>query len=187
MYHSDNPSAIRSKNEITSALLGLMKQCRYQEITVKQIILETDLTRKTFYRNFNSKDDVLISLIRGLISDYIKRLQSNADGDILTIIFDECMKSRELLLLLSENELLHMILNELNTMLPAEHDMLAEGGNPFVRIFGELEPDYLIAFNIGAVWNVVCKWIERGMTDPPEKIAASLRTYINSLNSALNA
>ena len=64
MIESKNPSAIRSQKEITEALISLMREYPYSEISVKQIILESKLARKTFYRNFESKDDVLISLIR---------------------------------------------------------------------------------------------------------------------------
>ena len=70
MNNTQNPSAIRSKHMITEALLKLMNEHPYQEITVKQIILETDLVRKTFYRNFSSKDDVLDSIITKKIEEY---------------------------------------------------------------------------------------------------------------------
>ena len=47
MNESKNPSAMRSKQQIINALLHLMEQYPYNEITVKQIIFETDLVRKT--------------------------------------------------------------------------------------------------------------------------------------------
>ena len=37
MTESNNPSAIRSKKEITDALFSLMQKHPYDEITVKQI------------------------------------------------------------------------------------------------------------------------------------------------------
>ena len=40
MTESNNPSALRSQKEITEALLSLMKEYPYNEISVKQIILE---------------------------------------------------------------------------------------------------------------------------------------------------
>ena len=58
MKNSQNPSSIRSKKEITDALIKLMQDNPFSEITVKQIVLETGLERKTFYNNFSSKDDV---------------------------------------------------------------------------------------------------------------------------------
>ena len=59
MKKSQNPSAVRSRQEISTALLKLMQEYLYAEISVKQIIMETSLARKTFYLNFSSKDDVL--------------------------------------------------------------------------------------------------------------------------------
>ena len=70
MTESNNPSAIRSKKEITDALFALMQKHPYNEITVKQIILEARLAKKTFYRNFTSKEDVLRSLIKRRLGEY---------------------------------------------------------------------------------------------------------------------
>ena len=69
MNKSQNPSALRSKQEITDALLALMEKYPYNEISVKQIVLETGLVRKTFYRNFSSKDDV-----RSTLEKYLHRV-----------------------------------------------------------------------------------------------------------------
>ena len=52
MKKSQNPSAVRSRREISNALLKLMQEHPYAEISVKQIIMETSLARKTFYLNF---------------------------------------------------------------------------------------------------------------------------------------
>ena len=76
MKESSNPSSIRSKQEITSALLNLMRKYPYSEITVKQIVLETDLARKTFYLNYSSKDDVLDALMNQVIGEYMNRSPS---------------------------------------------------------------------------------------------------------------
>ena len=69
MNSADHPSAVRSRTKIAEALLGLMEKYPYNEITVKQIILETDLVRKTFYRNFSSKDEVLRYIMKKALSD----------------------------------------------------------------------------------------------------------------------
>lgn len=180
MYQSDNPSAIRSKRVITQALLKLMEKYSYEEITVKEIIYETDVTRKTFYRNFDSKDDVLNSYISSLLSDYKNRILENPDCDVIQVIFDECVKNKDFLQLLNKNHLLYLVLNELNKLIPVMHNESLDERNPFVRLFGEIKPDYLISFNVGAIWNIVCRWIENGMIEPPEEIAALLKAYLAS-------
>jgi hypothetical protein len=46
-----------------------------------------------------------------------------------------------------------------------------------------LEPDYLIAFNIGAIWNIISLWVERGMTDDPSDIRHLIEPYLERLAS----
>ena len=67
MNPTQNPIALRSKKIIAEVLLRLMTQYPYAEITVKHILLEAGISRKTFYRNFSSKDDVLDAYIEAIL------------------------------------------------------------------------------------------------------------------------
>ena len=180
MTISDNPSAIRSQREITAALTALMHRHPYSERTVKQIILEAQLARKTFYRNFTSKDDVLMSLIRGILREYFD-IVNNAEGDVLSTIFDFADRNRELLLLLDKNDMLHVPLQCMNEYAPMMANSQNKQLNPFVKLFSGLDSGYLIAMNIGAVWNVISLWIHRGMTDSPENVKQTLYLYLQRL------
>ena len=181
MKRSTNPSAIRSKKEITDALIKLMQDHPYSEISVKQIVLETPLERKTFYNNFSSKDDVLDSIITNAIHEYAVALTSSPD-DPLSVIFEFCDKNREMLELLHKNNLLYLLLLKLNVVIPELNCSLDTSGNPFAQMIGDLDPDYLIAFNIGAIWNIIFKWVDRGMTDSPNEIKATLEEYLKRIN-----
>ena len=145
MKKSQNPSSIRSKKEITDALIKQMQDNPFSEITVKQIVLETGLERKT------------------------------------TVIFDFCDKNRELLQLLHKNNMSYLLLLKLNVVIPELNKSLDMSNNPFRALIGSLEPDYLIAFNIGAIWNVIFKWVDRGMTDSPDYIKETLEDYLKRL------
>ena len=94
MNNSQNPSSLRSKKEFTDALLRLMQDYPYSEISVKQIVMETSLVRKPFYLNFNSKDDVLNSIINRVILEYTQALSTAYEGPF-TVIFDFCEKNKE--------------------------------------------------------------------------------------------
>ena len=181
MKESFNPSSIRSKKEITDALIKLMQDHSYSEISVKQIVLETTLERKTFYNNFSSKDDVLDSVITDAIRNYVEALTTSSDGP-LSVIFEFCDRNRELLGLLHKNNLLHLLLLKLNSVIPEFNQSMDTSHNPFAQMIGSLEPDYLIAFNIGAIWNVIFKWVDRGMTDSPDKIKKTLKEYLKRIN-----
>ena len=60
MYHKQaNKTAIQSQHMITDALFSLMKRKPFQQITVTEICEEANLGRKTFYRNFDLREDVI--------------------------------------------------------------------------------------------------------------------------------
>ena len=53
-------------------------------------------------------------------------------------------------------------------------------GNPFAERMTGLDADYLIAFNIGAVWNVINMWAKRGMREPLDKVRATIEEYLET-------
>ncbi len=180
MTESNNPSAIRSKEEITQALLSLMLNAPYTEISVKQIIMEARLARKTFYRNFESKDDVLISYLKGIIREYYD-VVNTGKVNVLETIFLYVDKYRDFLLLLEKNNMLHLPLQCINEYLPLLHKNFFNECKPANYLFKNLDSEYLIAFNTGAIWNVVSLWIHRGMVDTPESVKKNIATYLKRM------
>ena len=182
MNDSTNPSAVRSRKQITDALLKLMEKYPYDEISVKQIVLETDLVRKTFYRNFESKDDVLRSHIRAILHDYFD-IVNNARGDVLTTVFDFAVRHKKLLRLLDKNDMMHVVLQGMNEFILSMKDKTNPELNPFTKLFEGLDSDYLITLNIGGIWNVIFLWVRRGMKDDPEDVKAAVGQYIQRIGA----
>ena len=69
----------------------------------------------------------------------------------------------------------------MNEILPTYINQIYDSNNPFKKVIVDLNPDYLIAFNIGAIWNVIFKWIDRGMVDSLDTIKISVSQYIKRL------
>lgn len=183
MLNSINPSAIRSQQEIKKALIALMREYQYKDITVKQIILESELSRKTFYRNYNSKDDVLISLVKNSLEDYFSII-NNEDVYILSTIFSFVDKNKELLSLLDKNDMLNVVLQYINRYGFEYRKKHLSSSNPFTQLFDSLDSDYLIALNCGAIWNVVSLWIHQGMKDSPDSVRATISEYLSRLKQS---
>ncbi len=183
MFESNNPSALRSQREITEALINLMKEIPYEEISVKQILLESKLAKKTFYRNFESKDDVLLSLIRKNLKEYFSLVDAG-NADVLTTIFDFAARNKELLMIMDRNDMLHLVLRCMNENIDFHKSGTPSEGNPFVNLFKGLESEYLIALNIGAVWNVIALWVHCGMKEEPDCVRETIRSYIERLGGA---
>ena len=58
-----NRQAIRSRSMLQGALVDLLKEKRYQKITITEIIERAGLTRPTFYAHSETKDDLLPSYV----------------------------------------------------------------------------------------------------------------------------
>lgn len=184
MNPTQNPSALRSKKVITESLLLLMKKYPYAEITVKQILLETDISRKTFYRNFLSKDDVLNSFINTILQDYVNAIQQQQQKysllQTLDVIFDFCEKNKEILFILRDNRLLYLLLEKLNVLILNEHNRyISESQENHLE--SELLTEYIIYFNIGGVWNLIVRWIENNMRDAVIDIKKSVIFYLSNI------
>lgn len=182
MNPTQNPSAVRSQKEIIHALICLMNAYPYHDITVKQIILEAQIARKTFYRNFRSKDDVLSAYIDNILHRYALTLKQEADGqlsNILDIIFSFCTQNKAFLLLLRDNHMMHILLEKWNTFIPMIHEQVVNADCILYQRFSEKQVSYIISYNVGAVWNIIMKWIEYDMQDPPDLIKDTLLKYLS--------
>jgi len=71
-YQGNNPSALRSRKEIADSFLSLLRDNPLDEISIKQIMDATDLSRQTFYQIFNSKEEILDYYLDTVFCDFIK-------------------------------------------------------------------------------------------------------------------
>lgn len=62
---------VTSQNRIRFALLSLMEEHPYSEISVSQICHAAQVSRQTFYRLFDTKDDVLTLYLHEIMTEYL--------------------------------------------------------------------------------------------------------------------
>ncbi len=73
MYSGNNPTAIKSQQWLAETLLNLMEEKPYVDISIKDICVNADLSRQTFYNYFDSKEELFRFLLR---SSYEEKLNS---------------------------------------------------------------------------------------------------------------
>lgn len=76
----ENPLTVQSKQWILEALLKLMEEKNYEKITIKELTARADLDRKTFYRNFRSKEEVLYLQLQEFHDSLDKRWNGREPG-----------------------------------------------------------------------------------------------------------
>lgn len=180
MKKGNSMLAAQSKEWILQALLELMGKKAFKEITVKEIAERAGLDRKTFYRNFDTKEDVLRLYLHGACQEYINELKKQ---DILTTYtiakayFTVCQKHISFFRKLEKNDLLVFLLLIFDEYLPAIHKLFeAEktSNNPLYY------SEYALAYYTGGFWNISAKWIRDGAKKTPEEMANIIETLTST-------
>jgi len=163
----NNESATKkSKTQICSALMRLLKTKPYRKISVSQICSCAGISRTTFYKNFDSLDAVVLYKLTLIEKDYNK--QYSADDDIrvhFVDLYTLIRKSRDFDLLFVKNNLLYIFEEQIRD--GYFRYMNTQTGQNLVGFQREYMPEYLSA----TVVSLLRKWAETGYREQPEQMA----------------
>lgn len=181
MNTTNGKIAEQSKKKLTDALLVVLQQYDYKEITITQLSQEAQLSRKTFYRLFRDKDDVLSCLFENLYIECLEKIKSQHTQDYWKIVqcYFDFWEERKSLLLIFKN----------SSLLP----ILFDGAYKYsFRIFEYIRPKdvvdqlseqlpYLLAYSIGGMHSMLLKWVENDMSIPSSVLIEQLKNGFNSM------
>ncbi|MEI3164125.1 MAG: TetR/AcrR family transcriptional regulator [Lachnospirales bacterium] len=105
---SKNKQLQKSKKWIIDALYKLMSIKPYNSITIKEIAEKAGVSRLTFYRNFESKENILEINFQNMFSIFLEEIENSNIidvRDLLVIIFKQWDKNRSHLEALIDNHL----------------------------------------------------------------------------------
>lgn len=147
--------------DITNALLKLMKKQNFNEITVVDIVNEAKVGRVSFYRNFSSKEDVIKKYLDEITNNFMKESQIHNYRDdpkmFLTILFTHLKNNFDFANVLLKANIIHFIKDEFDNM--------------FSRDIVNYKIAYSSYFFSGGVYNVYYYWLSNGCIETPKEIA----------------
>jgi len=159
---------LRVRKAITDALFELMKNQPLSTVSVSEIIRKAGVARVSFYRNFDSKEDVLVGLVRYVLDDF----RENSDYDLsdnLTLkhilrTLEYYYQYRSYVLNLHHSGYSAMLLDELN-----QFHVSVAGDMPVSS-----ERRYQLYVFVGAIYNTVIYWLNESNPAPAETVAKSI-------------
>lgn len=170
----------KTREAIFCALIDLLAEKEFSQITVEQIIRQADVGRATFYAHFETKDDLLKQLCQELFCHIFDALEEHKpdhrhifscdppssvfvhllqhllknDNRILQLLSS---RSSSLFLQYFRENLRHLVASQLPLFQARKSDRLPE----------DLWIDHISATFVETVlW-----WVDQGMTESPETVA----------------
>lgn len=166
--------AIKTKNQISKALIELLNNKPLDLITIKELAKKAEISRTAFYNNFNNIDDVLKYIYQRAHKQIFKEKYSQleyvySDEHILDMIsfFD---KNSKLLLVLIKWNLIELIA-KYNTEIVLGYTQHYK--NKFIREHAF----YFISYYHGSLFNICTYWITNGKQESIEILFKIIKEF----------
>lgn len=182
MNTTNGKIAEQSKKKIANALLVVLQQYDYKEITITQLAQEAKLSRKTFYRLFTDKEEVLSFLFENLYIECFEQIKSQRTQcywDIVQCYFDFWEERKSLLLIFRQSTLLPVLFDGAYKYSFSIFEYVRS--KDVVEQLSEELP-YLLAYSIGGMHSMLLKWVENDMIIPSCVLVEQLKNGFQSMN-----
>lgn len=163
---------LRVKTSITEALFTLMQEKSFAKITVTDIVTRAGVARASYYRNYDSKDDILTTLV----ADILQEFKDSADYELTDYLtyknversFTYFKKYKDYLLNLYQSGFASVFLDGLNQF----HEENA--GSMSIH---SMERYKLYVFT-GALFNTAMIWMENDTRESIADLSAAFCEYM---------
>ena len=157
-----------SKQCLTDALFLLLEHKPFQKITIKELTEKAGVSRLTFYRNFDTKEDILKRYYRIHFSQYMENLDEKGISSIkgaLVSCFDYWKNAENHIRLILDNHLEYFLYEPFESFLSV---LLQK-----YHIGAHLKENQ-IQFLIGGLYFSMLHWVSGDTNMSSEDMAASI-------------
>ena len=153
---------------ITEALLLLMRKKDYKDISITEICEKAGVTRMSFYRNFESKEDILKKWTTDVTDSFLIdsgiSYKNDSTKEYFVKLFSHMKHYQDICLALSEAGLMHIVKDQFDRV--------------FLEIHRNEYDDYKSYFLAGGIYNVFHLWLTKGCKESPDELADRLESIL---------
>lgn len=170
-----NKQKERSRLWIIEALFLLMKEKSFQDITITEITDKAGVSRLTYYRNFSSKEDIILKYYDYMFEDFLLMFddmnKEELDLEKLIIMsFERFEENKDQARLLIRDDLIHLL--------------LAPFSNYITRALEKINiPSSLNYFQLkfieGGLFSTLFNWTKDNKGYSPEQLAENILEIVN--------
>ena len=167
-----------SKNCLSQALIELLEEHEYQDISIQDIVDKAGFSRMAYYRNFKEKSEVLEFYVHNIFSTFVKEKN-------LTFKYMGPEKFYSTLFNFFSSEAIVKM-----TRLFIKRNLVGYLYNEFIKLnhggFVPNQSDYFYSYIAGGFFAVLLTWVKNGLKESPEEMAAEATRVTNTLMNKVN-
>ena len=183
---SHNPRSVRARRDLLQALVDLLKAKTYSKITITDIANQAGLARHTFYNHYETKEELLHSLIDSILDKFFESAKEwdfrwdiiNASQEIdrkVGVKFFEIWRDHsEVVEILNSVDIDCLLIARMKDSFERNlYDFTFQKGLDLNPALGA----YLVNFNAYAFVGILRQWLKDDMKYPPEVMGEFLNHF----------
>lgn len=167
-----HPSTFLYKNMISEALIALLNDKKIGSITIMELCDKAQVARRTYYRHFNDKNEVIDYYVTKIMKSLALELRTasmQSKRSLVLKFFYFLKPYTQLFLVLNSNDLGEIVFTSyvkcVTTTLTfsdtSEQNMGINNSQNF---------QYDMAFMLGGLWSLLTVWMLNGCNKTPEEL-----------------
>lgn len=165
-YKHTNKSALRSQHMLSDALFNLMKQKPFHQISITEICENAAVGRKTFYRNFELKEDIIDFKLDILYIEFENLIRGLDSDSLLRTYIEFVQKNSELFIIIYNNGFYEDTNKKFTKLLPVTMPTLS---------LDSITQHYMSNYIIAGIKAILQVWIERNFQESIDEIIEIIR------------
>ena len=158
---------IREKNVdeyIIDSLFNLMKNKKYENISITEIVEKAGTSRISFYRNFISKEDIIVKWIDKVTDKFLNEsnvsFKNNTNKKYFMKLFTHLDNYKERCILIYKASLDYLLKSKFDEV--------------YINNYMNKNNVYKVYFTSGGIYNIYYYWLSNGCKETPEELSNKL-------------
>jgi len=169
------------KECIYDSLIILLEGKQFEKVSVSEICKKAGVSRMTYYRNFNSKEDILTEHLNKVFQKYKETLNNKMSSSTLTNIipfFELLSSEKKLIDCLIRSDMEYWLFYQFTDYLKNLKEM-----HKVFNYDDPLESYYWINYYSAGLSKLLITWIKNGMIESKETMSKYLLDFQSTANS----
>lgn len=158
-----------TKDTILTTLLDILEDTEFSDITITDIAGSAGVSRMAFYRNYQSKEDIIIQYLDDVFEEFteeVKKLEELNKYNISLLCFSYFRRRKTFMERLVDSGLTYIIFERFDLFVSNFFQYLPDNEKIRPKV-----KDYIIQFTSGGIFKIVIHWIKNNMDKSNEEMA----------------